>query len=112
MTKSKDEITEAPTPISMSVAAHEVIQAVAAITSTPRLGATAPQFYHCYPGVMECLDVHGCSDDCAYYLLTASAADLTGNLLPDFAGAASPSPGSDPKVPAERKTDPPSENKG
>ena len=70
-------------PFSMSVAAHEVIQAVAVITATPRLGGSAPQFYHCYPGLMECLDVRDCSNDCAYNLLTASAADLTGNLLPD-----------------------------
>jgi molybdopterin-synthase adenylyltransferase len=68
-------------PFSMSVAAHEVIQAVAVITSTPRLGGTAPQFYHCYPGVMECLDIRSCSDDCAYKLLTSSAADVKGNLL-------------------------------
>jgi len=70
-------------PFSMSVAAHEVIQGIGCITSTPRLGATAPQFYHCYPGIMETLDISDCRPDCPYLELTASGADLSGNLLLD-----------------------------
>jgi hypothetical protein len=82
-------------PFSMSVAAHEVIQGIGCITSTPRLGASSPQFYHCYPGIMETLDISECRPDCPYLELTASAADLSGNLLLDArprrdAGASGP----------------------
>lgn len=70
-------------PFSMSVAAHEVLQGIGCVVAMPRLGASAPQFYHCYPGNMECLDIPACGTSCPYNELTASAADLAGNLLPD-----------------------------
>jgi hypothetical protein len=67
-------------PFSMSVAAHEVLQCVGCVTGTERIGGFAAQFYHCYPGVMECLPLTACNLGCGYGALTASAADLAGNM--------------------------------
>jgi hypothetical protein len=65
---------------SMSVAAHEVLQCIGVVTGNERIGGSAPQFYHCYPGVMECLTLKECQEECGYAALTAMAADLSGNL--------------------------------
>ncbi len=65
---------------SLSVAAHQVLQAVGVLTEMPRVGATGPQAYHCYPGKMEVLPVTECELNCEFEALTASAADLSPDL--------------------------------
>ena len=65
---------------SMSVAAHEVLQCIGVVTGNERIGGSAPQFYHCYPGVMECLTLKDCQEECSYAALTATAADMSGNM--------------------------------
>lgn len=67
-------------PFSMSVAAHEVLQFIGLVTSMARVGGAGPQSYHGYPGEMEVLTRKECQNGCAYAGLTASAADLSGNL--------------------------------
>lgn len=67
-------------PFSMSVAAHEVLQLVGLATGLTRVGGVGPQMYHAYPGVMEVLERY-CQPDCEFVSLTASAADLSPNLL-------------------------------
>jgi hypothetical protein len=67
-------------PFSMSVAAHEVLQLVGLVTGLPQIGGTGPQMYHCYPGEMEVLNT-ACDPDCEFTEMSATAADLAGNLL-------------------------------
>lgn len=67
-------------PFSMSVAAHEILQLVGLVTGLTRVGGTGPQMYHAYPGVMEVLD-KSCEPDCEFVSLTATAVDLSPNLL-------------------------------
>jgi hypothetical protein len=69
-------------PFSMSVAAHEVLQMVTLITGLERVGGIGPQFYHCYPGVMQVLPTVMCNQGCTYGSMVAAAADLSGNLIP------------------------------
>lgn len=76
-------------PFSMSVAAHEVLQMVTLITGLERVGGIGPQFYHCYPGVMEVLPTVTCREGCEYGSLVATAADLSGNLVESDKGPTS-----------------------
>ncbi|MGH3008597.1 MAG: ThiF family adenylyltransferase [Gaiellaceae bacterium] len=64
---------------SLAVAGHEVLQLVGALTGFTRISGIGPQHYHGYPGVME-VSEPVCSGDCEYLPLTATAADLSGNL--------------------------------
>jgi hypothetical protein len=66
-------------PFSLSVAAHEVLQLVGLLTGFERVSGTGPQHYRGYPGVME-VSAPECASDCEYMALTASAADMSGNL--------------------------------
>ena len=68
-------------PFSMSVAAHEVLQLVGLVTGLPRIGGIGPQKYDAYPGKMEILD-GVCESECEFAALTATAIDLTPNLMP------------------------------
>ena len=68
-------------PFSMSVAAHEVLQMVTLITGLERVGGIGPQFYHCYPGVMEVLPTVACRKGCEYGSLVTTAIDLSGDLV-------------------------------
>ena len=65
---------------SMSVAAHEVFQCIGVVTSNERIGGSAPQVYHCYPWVMECLTLTECQARCGYAALTATVANMSGNM--------------------------------
>ncbi len=67
-------------PFSLSVAAHEALQLVGLLTGMERVGGTGAQQYHAYPGEMVVLTQAPCSDGCEFAALTASAADLSGNL--------------------------------
>ncbi len=67
-------------PFSLSVAAHEVLQLVGLISGNQRIGGIGPQTYHCHPGCMTAVPEQTCESGCSYDALTASAADLTGNL--------------------------------
>jgi hypothetical protein len=66
-------------PFSLSVAAHEALQLVGLLTGIERVGGTGEQQYHAYPGEMT-VTQGSCSDECEFAALTASAADLSGNL--------------------------------
>jgi len=68
-------------PFSMSVAAHEVLQMVTLITGLERVGGIGPQFYHCYPGVMDVLPTVMCEEGCENGSMVATAVDLSGNLV-------------------------------
>lgn len=57
-------------PFSLSVAAHEVLHLMGLIAGNPRIGGIGPQFYHCYPGMMEVEQNTQCSCDCEYNKLT------------------------------------------
>jgi hypothetical protein len=63
-------------PFGMSVAAHQVLQAVGAITGLPRIGGAGPQTYQGYPGEMTVDRACFCHPACGYAALTASAPDL------------------------------------
>ena len=69
-------------PFSMSVAAHEVLQLIGLVAGLPRIGGKGPQKYDAYPGKMEILD-GSCEPECEFAALTATASDLTPNLMPD-----------------------------
>jgi hypothetical protein len=64
---------------SMSVAAHQLLQAVGIATSQPRIGGVAPQMYHAYPGTMEVDRSTTCEPDCEFPPLAATAPDLRPN---------------------------------
>jgi hypothetical protein len=63
---------------SLSVAAHEVLQAVGLISGNERVGGCGTQIYHAYPGSMEVSERLICHDDCDVAPLTASACSLLG----------------------------------
>lgn len=65
-------------PFGMSVAAHEVIQAIAVLTATSRLGALGPQHYACYPGTMTVDQDQSCEQECEYMEVTAAAGEILG----------------------------------
>lgn len=66
---------------SMSLAAHEVLQFTGLVTGLTRIGGIGPQFYHAFPGRMDVKELEKCDPDCEYDKLTASATDLTLNIL-------------------------------
>lgn len=66
---------------SMSLAAHEVLQFTGLVTGLTRIGGMGPQFYHAFPGRMDVKELEKCDPDCEYDKLTASATDLTLNIL-------------------------------
>lgn len=66
-------------PFSLSVAAHQALQLVGLLTGIERVGGTGAQQYHAYPGEMIVTQT-SCSAGCEFAALTASAADLSGNL--------------------------------
>ena len=68
-------------PFSLNVASFEVLQFIGLVTGQSRIGGLGAQIYHCYPGNMEVLDMQKCGQDCEYTALTASAQDLSGNLI-------------------------------
>lgn len=61
-------------PLSMSVAAQEILQMVGMVTGIRGIGGIGPQTYHCYPGVMETTQAQSCSIGCPFDALTATAA--------------------------------------
>jgi hypothetical protein len=63
-------------PFGLAVAAHEVIQAVAIVTGTPRLGGIGPQHYACYPGEMTVEQHQTCEEECEFLAATATARDI------------------------------------
>jgi hypothetical protein len=67
-------------PFGMSVAAHQVLQAVGVITGLPRVGGAGPQTYHGYPGEMTVEHGASCQPGCGYVALTATAPDLGAGL--------------------------------
>lgn len=66
-------------PFAMSVAAHQVLQAVGVATSLPRIGGAGAQMYHAYPGEMVVERSAVCEAGCDFPLLTAMAPDLRSN---------------------------------
>ena len=58
-----------------------VLQLVGLVTGLPRIGGVGPQRYDGCPGEMCVLRDKVCEDDCTLNSLTASAIDLTPNLL-------------------------------
>ena len=67
-------------PLSMSVAAHEVLQLVGVVTGFARIGGTGAQTYDGYPGAMRVREAASCSEGCEFAALTATAVDLTPSL--------------------------------
>jgi molybdopterin-synthase adenylyltransferase len=67
-------------PFGMSVAAHQVLQAVGVITGLARIGGAGPQTYQGYPGEMSVERGAVCQPECGYLALTASAPDLGAGL--------------------------------
>jgi hypothetical protein len=63
---------------SLSVAAHQVLQAIGLVSGNPRIGGTGPQTYYAYPGVMEVNKASACVSDCDVAPLTATACSLMG----------------------------------
>jgi ThiF family protein len=66
-------------PFSMSVAAHQVLQAVGIATSEPRIGGRGSQMYHAYPGNMDVDLTTACEIDCEFPALASTAPDLRTN---------------------------------
>lgn len=64
-------------PFSLSVAAHEILQAVTLISGNPRIGGTGPQRYQSYPGEMLVED-GACTKECDIASAMASGADPLG----------------------------------
>jgi hypothetical protein len=67
-------------PFGMSVAAHQVLQAVGMITGLPRIGGAGPQTYQGYPGEMTVDRGRVCEPECGYVSVTAVAPDLGAGL--------------------------------
>ena len=63
---------------SLSVAAHQVLQAVALVAGNPRIGGIGPQIYHAYPGEMEVQPSEPCTPECDVAPLTGSACGPVG----------------------------------
>lgn len=66
---------------SMSLAAHEVLQFVGLVTGLTRIGGIGSQIYHAYPGRMDVKEMDKCMPGCEYNALTASAEDMSSNIL-------------------------------
>jgi hypothetical protein len=67
---------------SLGVAGHEVLHLAGLISGNNRISGIGPQTYHCYPGDMAVIPTTTCLNGCPFGALTASAADLRGNLEP------------------------------
>ena len=63
----------------MSVASHQILQAVGLITGLPRIGGAGTQMYHAYPGEMTVDRSSTCGSDCEFSPLVATALDLRSN---------------------------------
>jgi len=63
---------------SLSVAAHQVLHAVALVAGNERVGGTGPQTYHAYPGTMEVSARQECGAECDVAPLTATACSVLG----------------------------------
>jgi hypothetical protein len=61
---------------SLSVASHQLLQAIGMIAGNPRVGGIGPQTYHAYPGAMEVVHTNQCDSECDVAPLTASACPL------------------------------------
>jgi len=71
-------------PFSLSVGAHQVLQFAGLVSGMPRIDGVRPQHYAAYPGTMTVSqEPTGCVDGCEVDALTATAADLSGNLPPE-----------------------------
>ena len=68
-------------PFAMSVAAHQILQAIGVITRLPRIGGSGAQMYHAYPGEMAVDPTSACDPDCQYAALTGTAIDLLAGLV-------------------------------
>lgn len=63
-------------PFGLSVAAHQVLQAVAIVTGLARLGGMGPQHYACYPGEMTVdKTLPECKPGCEFNAATSRAVD-------------------------------------
>jgi hypothetical protein len=69
--------------LSLSVAAHEVLQLVGLVTGMTRIGGIGPQHYAAYPGRMTASATTDCEDDCDVSALTATAFDIGSNVVDD-----------------------------
>jgi hypothetical protein len=67
-------------PMSLSVAAHELLHLAGLVSGDDRVRGIGPQRYHGYPGVMEAQPRPSCLEHCGYSALTASAIDFKGTL--------------------------------
>lgn len=67
-------------PMSLSVAAHELLHLAGLVSGDDRVRGIGPQRYHGYPGAMEAEPRSDCREDCGYSALTASAIDLSGTF--------------------------------
>jgi len=67
-------------PMSLSVAAHELLHLAGLLSGEDRVRGIGPQRYHGYPGAMEAEPRSTCLEGCAYSALTASAIDLSGTV--------------------------------
>jgi hypothetical protein len=63
---------------SLSVAAHQVLQAVGLVAGSQRVGGIGPQAYHAYPGSMAVTQTEQCDAECDVAPLTSSACDVLG----------------------------------
>ena len=63
-------------PLSMSVAAHEVLQFVGLVTGMSRIAGDGPQTYDAFPGAMKVDRGRKCNSDCDFAELTATVPDL------------------------------------
>lgn len=61
---------------SLSVAAHQVLQAIGLIAGNERISGVGPQTYHAYPGVMDVEEARPCAAECDVTPLVASTCDL------------------------------------
>ncbi len=67
-------------PMSLSVAAHELLHLAGLLSGDDRVRGIGPQRYHGYPGAMEAEPRSTCLEGCAYSALTASAIDLSATV--------------------------------
>lgn len=67
---------------SLGVSSHELLHFAGLVTGNKRISGIGPQTYHCYPGDIMVSRVATCDSGCDYAALTATAADLHGNVRP------------------------------
>ena len=61
---------------SLSVASHQLLQAIGMIAGNARVGGVGPQTYHAYPGKMEVTPTDQCTSECDVASLTSTACSL------------------------------------